>query len=178
MTGNEVAVLLSFLAAAVALAGFAGIVTSIDRRAAAASDEVISLRVNNLVQAAVLSVALSLQPILLNALELFPNNLWQFACMVVSIGVGVFVVHAALAFVRVTRGNSTGLSSRIFVTSVAFGALAFVIALLGTAGLVPGRGAYFFCLFYLLYFMCIMFYRMIAMADEAARRKALASTPR
>ena len=34
MTGNDVAVLLSFLAAGVALAGFAGIVTSIDRRVA------------------------------------------------------------------------------------------------------------------------------------------------
>lgn len=178
MTGNDVAVLLSFLAAAIALAGFAGIVTSIDRGAAAASDEVISLRVNNLVQAAVLSVALALLPILLNALELFASHLWQFACMVLAVGVGAFVAHAALAFFRVRKGQGRGLSSSVFVTSVSFGALAFAVALLGTAGIIASRGAYFFGLFYLLYFMCIMFYRMIAMADEAARRKALASTPR
>src|ERR1700759_915421 len=75
MLGNDIAVLLGFLAAAVALAGFAGIVTSIDRGAAVASNEVISFRVRNLVTSAVLSVLLSLQPVLLEALELFPSNL-------------------------------------------------------------------------------------------------------
>ena len=47
MTGNDISVLLGFLAAAIALAGFAGIVTSIDRGAAVASNEVISFRVRN-----------------------------------------------------------------------------------------------------------------------------------
>src|SRR5579863_8755102 len=53
MTGNDIAVLLGFLAAAIALTGFAGIVTSIDRSAAVASNEVISFRVSNLVTSAV-----------------------------------------------------------------------------------------------------------------------------
>jgi hypothetical protein len=63
MTGNDVAVLMGSLAAAIALAGFAGIVTSIDRRAAVASNEVISFRVRNLVTSAVASVFLSLLPV-------------------------------------------------------------------------------------------------------------------
>ena len=75
MTGNDIAVLIGFLASAIALAGFAGIVTSIDRGAAVASNEVISFRTRNLVTSAVTSVVLSLLPVLLEALELFPSRL-------------------------------------------------------------------------------------------------------
>ncbi len=82
MTGNDVAVLLGFLAAAIALTGFAGIVTSIDRSAAVASNEVISFRVRNLVTSAVASVFLSLLPILLEGLELFLARApWQRCCV-------------------------------------------------------------------------------------------------
>ncbi|MEA2746064.1 MAG: hypothetical protein QOI41_207, partial [Myxococcales bacterium] len=91
MTGNDIAVLLGFLAAAVALAGFAGIVTSIDRGAAIASNEVISFRVRNLVTSAVASVFLSLLPVLLEALELFQSHLWQRCCVVSAIGIGALL---------------------------------------------------------------------------------------
>jgi hypothetical protein len=53
MTGNGIAVRMGFLAAAIALDGFARIVTSIDRGAAVASNEVISFRVRHLVHSAV-----------------------------------------------------------------------------------------------------------------------------
>src|SRR5580692_12230659 len=85
MTGNDIAVLLGFLAAAIALAGFAGIVTSIDRGAAVASNEVISFRVRNLVTSSVLSVLLSLLPVLLEGLELFHSSLWQRCCVVAAL---------------------------------------------------------------------------------------------
>ncbi|HEX4336189.1 MAG TPA: hypothetical protein VH062_09765 [Polyangiaceae bacterium] len=81
MTGNDTAVLLGFLAAAIALAGFAGIVTSIDRGAAVASNEVISFRVRNLVTSAVASVLLSLLLVLLVLLVLFEAlELFQRSC--------------------------------------------------------------------------------------------------
>jgi hypothetical protein len=68
MIGNDVAVLLGFLTAAIALAGFAGIVTSIDRGAAVASNEVISFRARNLVKDAGLSHSLFAANLALGAL--------------------------------------------------------------------------------------------------------------
>ena len=171
MTGNDVAVLLSFLAAGVALAGFAGIVTSIDRRVAEATDEVISFRVRNLVIAAVLSVALAMQPILLDALVLVPNSLWQFACMTSAIGQSWLLIRTTQDRFRMkAAGQDIGLSRPLFVFNTTVAAIGFMVTLLGASDFVPGRGGYFVGLFYLQYLMCSLFYRMIVVADEAARR--------
>jgi hypothetical protein len=177
MTGNDVAILLSFLAAAVALAGFAGIVTSIDRRVAVATDEVISFRVRNLVLAAVLSVVLSMQPILLDAMDLLPGSLWQFACAASAISQGWLLIHQTQSRFRMkTAGRDEGLSRRLFVANTSLAVLALIVLLLGTSGMVTGRGAYFMGLFYLQYLMCSLFYRMIVVADEAARRAPPSTT--
>jgi hypothetical protein len=172
MTGNDIAVLLGFLAAAVALAGFAGIVTSIDRGAAVASNEVISFRVRNLVTAAVASVFLSLLPILLEALELFPSRLWQRCCVVSAIGIGALLFSLMFTRLRMTGGKDAGLSRSLFAANLTLGALAFGVLVTGAYGAVAGRGAYFAGLFYLLYLMCTLFHRMVAMADAAASHAA------
>jgi hypothetical protein len=52
------------------------------------------------------------------------------------------------------------------------GALAFGVLVAGASGAVAGRGAYFTGLFYLLYLMCTLFHRMVAMADAAASHAA------
>jgi hypothetical protein len=52
------------------------------------------------------------------------------------------------------------------------GVLAFGVLVTGASGAVAGRGAYFTGLFYLLYLMCTLFRRMVAMADDAARHAA------
>jgi hypothetical protein len=171
MSGNDVAVLLSFLAAAIALAGFAGIVTSIDRRASMVTDEVISFRVRNLVLAAVLSVALAMQPILLEALGLVPHSLWQFACMTSAIGQAWILIHQTQSRFRMQAARrDAGLSIRLFVFNSTVAAVGLVVTLFGASGTLPSRGAYFVGLFYLQYLMCSLFYRMIVVADEAARR--------
>jgi hypothetical protein len=171
MTGNDIAVLLGFLASAIALAGFAGIVTSIDRGAAVASSEVISFRVRNLVNSAVASVFLALLPVLLQALELFQSNLWQRCCVVSAIGVGALLFSLASARLRM-RGADAGLSRSLFAANMTLGVLAFSVLVTGACGAVAGRGAYFTGLFYLLYLMCTLFHRMVAMADDAASRAA------
>ena len=171
MTGNDTAVLLGFLAAAIALAGFAGIVTSIDRGAAVASNEVISFRVRNLVTSAVVSVFLSLLPVLLVALELFPSGLWQRCCVVSAIGIGALLFSLMSARLRMSGGKDAGLSRSLFATNMTLGALAFGVLVAGAAGHVAGRGAYFTGLYYLLYLMCTLFHRMVAMADDAAAKK-------
>jgi hypothetical protein len=169
MTGNDTAVLLGFLAAAIALAGFAGIVTSIDRGAAVASNEVISFRVRNLVTSAVASVLLSLLPVLLEALEFFRSSLWQRCCVVSAIGIGALLFSLLSGRLRMRGAQDAGLSRSLFVTNLTLGALAFGALVAGASGAVAGRGAYFTGLYYLLYLMCTLFHRMVAMADAAAR---------
>jgi hypothetical protein len=172
MAGNDIAVLLGFLAAAIALAGFAGIVTSIDRGAAVASNEVISFRTRNLVTSAVTSVLLSLLPILLEALGLFPSSLWQRCCVVSAIGIGARLFSLASARLRMRGDKDAGLSRSLFALNLTLGALAFGVLVAGASGGVAGRGAYFAGLYYLLYLMCTLFYRMVAMADAAASHAA------
>ena len=171
MIGSDIAVLLGFLAAAIALAGFAGIVTSIDRGAAVASNEVISFRVRNLVTSAVASVFLSLLPILLEALELFESSLWQRCCVVSAIGIGALLFSLMSARRRMRDGKDAGLSRSLFAANLTLGALAVGVLITGACGAVAGRGAYFTGLAYLLYLMCTLFHRMVAMADAAAAKK-------
>jgi len=171
MSGNDIAVLLGFLAAAIALAGFAGIVTSIDRGAAVASNEVISFRVGNLVTSALASVFLALLPILLDGLETNPNRLWNRACVVAALGIGALVASLLLARRRMT-GKDAGLSRSLFAANVTLGTTASVVLLGGVMGAVAPRGAYFVGLFYLLYLKCTLFHRMVAMADAAASHAA------
>ncbi len=172
MTGDDIAVLLGFLAASIALAGFAGIVTSIDRSAAVASSEVISFRVRNLVTSAVMSVLLSLLPIVLGALELFQSSLWRRCCVVSAVAIGALLVSLVSARIRLKNGKDAGLSRSLFATNITVGALAFGVLIAGASGSVAGRGGYFTGLFFLLYLMCTLFYRMVAMADAAASRAA------
>lgn len=172
MTGNDTAVLLGFLAAAVALAGFAGIVTSIDRGAAVATNEVISFRVRNLVTSAVASVFLALLPVVLEALELFASSLWQRCCVVSAIGIGALMVSLMSARLGMRGGKDAGLSRPLFAVNLTLGALAFGVLVAGACGAVAPRGAYFTGLFYLLYLMCTLFHRMVAMADAAASHAA------
>ena len=172
MTGNDTAVLLGFLTAAIALAGFAGIVTSIDRGAAVASNEVISFRVRNLVTTAVASVFLALMPVLLEALELFRSSLWQRCCVVSAVGIGALLLSLVWARLRLSGGKDAGLSRSLFAANMTLGALAFGVLVTGASGAVAGRGAYFTGLFYLLFLMCTLFHRMVAMADAAASHAA------
>jgi hypothetical protein len=172
MTGNDIAVLLGFLTAAIALAGFAGIVTSIDRGAAVASNEVISFRVRNLVTSAVVAVVLALLPVVLEALELFELTLWRRCCIVAAVGIGTRLCSLVVARLRMRGGKDAGLSRSLFAANITLGAVAFAVQIAGAFGRVPARGAYFTGLFYLLYLMCTVFHRMVAMADAAASQAA------
>jgi hypothetical protein len=172
MNGNDIAVLLGFLAAAIALAGFAGIVTSIDRGAAVASNEVISFRVRNLVTFAVASVVLSLLPVVLEALELFQSSIWRRCCVASAIGIAALLFSLVSARLRMRGGKDAGLSRSLFATNLILGALAFGVVVTGASGAVAGRGAYFTGLFFLLFVMCTLFHRMVAMADAAASHAA------
>jgi hypothetical protein len=172
MTGNDVAVLLGFLAAAIALTGFAGLVTSIDRRAAVASNEVISFRVRNLVASALAAVFLSLLPVLLEGLELFQSTLWRRCCVAAASCIAALLFSLVSVRLRLVGGKDAGLSRSLLAANLTLGALAFGALVAGASGAIAGRGAYFTGLFYLLYLTCTLFHRMVAMADAAARHAA------
>jgi hypothetical protein len=166
--GNDVAVLLGFLAAAIALAGFAGIVTSIDRRTAGATSEVITFRVHALTLAALLSVLLALLPIVVEALAIAPATLWQVVCIFNASAIALISIVVVIARLRMT-GADRGFSQPVFVASIGLGAAAVVAGILGAGGLIPARGAYYLGQLFLLYQMFMLFYRMLLMADEASR---------
>ncbi len=176
MSGNDIAVLLGFLAAAIALAGFAGIVTSIDRGAAVASNEVISFRVTNLVTSALASAFLAMLPIVVDALELSPSRLWERCSVVSAVTVGALLVSLMAARLKMRGGADAGLSRPLFAVNIALGVLSFGVLVAGVSGAVAARGGYFSGLFYLLYLMCTLFHRMVAMADAAAKHAARRGT--
>ena len=166
--GNDVAVLLGYLAAAVALAGFAGIVTSIDRRTVGATPEVISFRLNTLTLAGLSSIVLALLPIVIEALHLAPTTLWQLACIFNASAIAAITIGVVIVRLRMT-GADRGFSQSVFVASIALGWAAIVACILGAGGIVPARGAYYLGQLFLLYQMYMLFYRMLLMADEASR---------
>jgi hypothetical protein len=168
LTGNDIAILMSITGAAVALAGFAGIVTSIDRSTVGASSAVISFRVRNLIVCAMSSGFLAMLPILLDGLEVAPGSFWQLAAMFGAITLAAQVVGAVVGRLRM-RGHDQGLSRALFLATVALGIAAVATEIAGAAGWLPARGAYFAGQSFLLYVMATLFYRMIHMADEAAR---------
>ena len=123
MSGNDIAVLVGFLTAAIALAGFAGIVTSIDRGAAVASNEVISFfGCGNLVTSAVASVLLSLLPgPASKRWEFFQSSLWQRCCVVSATGIGALLFSLMSARLRMSGGKDAGLSRSLFATNLTLG---------------------------------------------------------
>ena len=118
------------------------------------------------------SVFLSLLPVVLEALGFFPSSLWQRCCVASAIGIGARLFSLLSARLRMKDGKDAGLSRSLFATNVTLGALAFGVLVAGAFGAVAGRGAYFTGLFYLLYLMCTLFHRMVAMADAAASHAA------
>jgi hypothetical protein len=156
------------MAAAVALAGFAGIVTSIDRRTVGATPQVISFRVHALTLAALLSILLALLPIVVEALAIAPTTLWQFACVFSASVIALLSIVIVVARLRMT-GADRGFSQPVFVASIALGGVAVVAGVLGAGGFIPARGAYYLGEVFLLYQMFMLFYRMLLMADEASR---------
>ena len=171
LTGNDIAILMSIMGAAIALAGFAGIVTSIDRSTVGASSAVITFRMRNLIICAIASGFLAMFPILLDGFGAAHESFWQLAAMVGAITVALQVIGAFIGRMLI-RGRDQGISRTFFAVNMMLGSATVATEIVGAAGWIPARGAYFVGLLFLLYVMATLFYRMIHMADEAARGAA------
>ena len=102
---------MGFLASAITLAGFSGIITAIDRSVAPASSEVIAFRVHNLVVTAIYLTTLALLPVIIDALDVLPQTRWQFCTMIAAITVGWGISSAVSARMRMTSHTSRGISN-------------------------------------------------------------------
>jgi hypothetical protein len=167
LTGNDVAVLLAFFGASVSLAGFSGIITAIDRGAAPASSEVIAFRLQTLVTNAIVLAVAALLPLVMEALELVSQTLWQFCAMCAAIILSISLGSAFQAFFKLVKGRSRGLSLPLGLSLIICGLLAMILDILAAGGLVPARGAYFLTLTQLLMITLTMFYRIILIAIDA-----------
>jgi len=169
LSGDDIVVLMSVLASAIALAGFASLVTSIDRNAVGTSAEVISFQVRNLIVGAWGAALLSLFPIALDALQIAQRSLWQCASMIGSWVLSAVAWRAWTGRRNLRGERATGFSRALFAFDIGLSIAANIVAVLGAAGAIPGKGAFLMCVFYLLILAGTLFYRMIQLADEAAR---------
>lgn len=169
MTDNDVAILLSFAAAAIALAGFSSLVTSIDRRRVSVGHEVISLRIRSLIAIAFNVVLLAFLPIILEGLTIETDLLWVLSC---AAGIVFFLpmlgVQVTHQFQR-SKLNEQGFSWSLYWTNVSFALIGTCVAASGLFGLIPARGAYFLALLSGLAIVYAFFHRIVVMVDEGAR---------
>jgi hypothetical protein len=172
LSGDDIVVLMGLMAAAVALAGFASLVTSIDRSAVGVGPAVISFQVRNLIVGAWCAVSLSLLPIGFDALVIAPHSLWQCASMAAAWVLAAVAARALAGGTHLRGAEGLGFSRSLFVASIGLNYMSVIVAVLGAAGLIPAKGAFLVSIFYLLYLTATLFYRMIQMADEAARSTA------
>ncbi|HLJ52120.1 MAG TPA: hypothetical protein VKT24_01970 [Rhizomicrobium sp.] len=169
MTISVPDLLLAFLAAAVALAGFSGIVALIDRGAAQVSLELASFRLRFLILTALSTIVLSVTPLLAIALLGESQTLWRVACGLQAIW-GVSYMVRTMMLRRTFRGEAArGIRVGQFYAMTAVGALAQAILLAGVFAYLPAPASYAAGVFWFLLMVAVFFMRLVFMLDESLR---------
>lgn len=169
LTGNDVAVLLAILATSITLAGFSGIITMIDRRAAPASSEVIAFRLRNLTGNAISATVLALLPIILDAFQIATHSLWPLCLLFATISLAGTATFGLSKIMDMTSQSGRGLSRALAFILLTVSFIVIIVDISAIAGFVPARGAYFLTLSQNVVIMLAMFYRIVLVADEAMR---------
>jgi hypothetical protein len=161
--------LLAFLAAAVALAGFTGIVALIDRGAAQVSQELASFRLRFLILTALSTIVLSVTPLLAIALFGESRTLWRVACGLQAIW-GVSYMVRTFVLRRTFRGDAArGIRVGQFYAMTAVGAMAQAILLAAVLSYLPAPASYAIGVFWFLLMVAVFFMRLVFMLDESLR---------
>jgi len=161
--------LLAFLAAAVALAGFSGIVALIDRGAAQVSPELASFRLRSLIVTALATIVMSAAPLLAIALVGDSQILWRVGCALQAICSVIFTVRG-LVLRRTFRGEAArGIRLGQFYATTAVGVVAMAILLAGVFNYLPAPASYATGVFYFLLIVVVFFMRLVFMLDESLR---------
>lgn len=169
---NPFDLLIVFLSIAVAFAGFAGIVSLIDRRAAHVSPHVVSFRVRSLIQGVLLVMVQSVLPFILVGFDTPLTLTWRLGCAFLALsGFGLFVV--AIRERRKLSGElGEGFSALQWNLVVVLGVLATAGSIAAAAGQVPPVGTYLVVVFFYLMGNATLFMRLVQMLDESVRNRA------
>ena len=161
--------LLAFLAAAVALAGFTGIVALIDRGAAEVSPELASFRLRSLILVALSTIVMSAAPLLAIALLGESHTLWRVGCGLQAICSVAFTVRS-FVLRQTFRGEAArGIRVGQFYAMTAVGAAVLMILLAGVFKYLPAPACYATGVFYFLLIVAVFFMRLVFMLDESLR---------
>lgn len=160
--------LLAFLAADVALMGFAGIVALIDRRAAGVSHDVASFRVRNLVLFGLCVIALSVLPLLAVMLGGGPI-VWRIACIAEALLIIYLIVRIERIRRTFTGERAQGMHLGVYYYFVFSGVAIIVLLGVGAAAFLPPAAAYTTGVFWFLFGTSLMFMRLVFTLDDAVR---------
>jgi uncharacterized membrane protein len=170
--------LLAFMAAAIAVAGFAGIVALIDRGHARVAPELASFRVRWLVYSAAWTIVLAVAP-MLAILSNAPHGVWQYGCIIQAACLFAFMFATTYNVQRFRRGRAQGIrmGGAYVMLFVAIAVIAMLV--FGAAGYISASGAYATGVFWFLLSALLNFMRLVFTLDDAwrnaARREMLAT---
>jgi hypothetical protein len=164
--------LLAFLATAVTLAGFTGIVTFIDRGAARVSPELISFRLRSLILVAVSTIMLSVLPLL--ATLLVPgSDVWPLACALQA-GWAAYYIARTVRIRRTFQGESAhGIHLGQYYVAMAAGIGTIGILSAGTLGYLPADASYATGVFWFLMLVVSFFRRLVFVLDDSLKNSSV-----
>lgn len=171
MTDNDVAILLGYAAAAIALAGFSSLVTSIDRRQIGVGSDVISLRIRSLITISFMLVFLSLFPPVLEGLGVEIDLLWIISCAASLVFFLPMLIQQASQQLQRSKLNEQGFSWSLYWLVVSLALIGSSSAVAGLLDILAPRGAFFAALLSCLAIIFSFFYRIVLMVDDGARIK-------
>jgi hypothetical protein len=166
---NELEVLMALLAVAVSFAGFTGVVTLIDRRAAHVSHAVVSFRVRNLIACVVAVMFLSVLPSVLLAFNIAPTGAWRISCAAFAVVGITYVVWVLRQRSQLTGAEQQGLNTAQFNVMVPLGVVIIVAVAAAAAGLIAASAMYVVGVFYFVLATTSYFVRLVLMLEESAR---------
>lgn len=165
---NVPELLLAFLAADVALLGFAGIVALIDRSAARVSHEVASFRVRNLVVFGLYEIVLAVAPMLAILLG-GGAAVWRIACVMQAL----LIVYLIVRIERIRRGftgdSAKGMNLSIYYYFITTGMVMVVLLGVGAATYLSPAAVYVMGAFWFLFNVALLFMRLVFTLDDAMR---------
>jgi hypothetical protein len=168
---NVFDLLIAFLSIAVAFAGFTGVVSLIDRKAARVSIHIVSYRVRALNVAVLIMISLSILPFLLTAFAIHPLLVWRICCAYFSI-VGVIYIIGIVWVRSKLRGEQLeGWSTVQFYLLVPPGLLCVVAGIFAAGGTIPAIGTYLTGLFFFTMGIASLFFRLVLMLDDSKRNR-------
>jgi len=160
--------LLAFLAADVALLGFAGIIALIDRTAARVSHDIASFRVRNLVLFGLCVIVLAVVPLL--AVMLGGGSIvWRVACAVQALLIVSLIVRIERIRHAFTGERAKGMNLSVYYYFLVTGVAIVVLLGIGAAAYLPPAAVYATGVFWFLFNVALLFMRLVFTLDDAMR---------